>query len=57
MVAMNRISDLILIYTPSGTTNSAVAIMEAKTPKIIENAEGMCKIFSRAGPGYFDKRR
>ena len=24
-----------------GTTNSAVAILEGKTPKIIENAEGM----------------
>lgn len=23
-----------------GTTNSAVAVMEGKTPKIIENAEG-----------------
>jgi activator of 2-hydroxyglutaryl-CoA dehydratase len=24
-----------------GTTNSCVAIMEGKTPKVIENAEGM----------------
>lgn len=27
-------------YSP-GTTNSAVAIMEGKVPKIIENAEGL----------------
>lgn len=26
-----------------GTTNSAVAIMEGKTPKIIENSEGQFK--------------
>ena len=24
-----------------GTTNSCVAVMEGKTPKVIENAEGM----------------
>lgn len=32
-----------------GTTNSAVAVMEGKSPKIIENAEGKSgKIFSPA---------
>jgi molecular chaperone DnaK len=32
-----------------GTTNSAVAVMEGKQPRIIENSEGMCthiKIFT-----------
>jgi molecular chaperone DnaK len=29
-----------------GTTNSAVAIMEGKTPRIIENSEGMLSIVS-----------
>lgn len=29
-----------------GTTNSAVAIMEGKTPKIIENSEGQSSIAS-----------
>ena len=27
-----------------GTTNSAVAIMEGKTPKIIENSEGELRL-------------
>ncbi len=29
-----------------GTTNSAVAIMEGKTPRIIENAEGIAASFT-----------
>jgi molecular chaperone DnaK len=28
-----------------GTTNSAVAVMEGKVPRIIENSEGMLKIY------------
>jgi hypothetical protein len=28
-----------------GTTNSAVAVMEGKTPKIIENSEGNYQLF------------
>lgn len=28
-----------------GTTNSAVAVMEGKIPRIIENAEGMYDMF------------
>lgn len=35
----------VLTSISSGTTNSAVAVMEGKAPRIIENAEGMCKIF------------
>lgn len=31
-----------------GTTNSAVAVMEGKTPRIIENSEGKPPIASRA---------
>jgi hypothetical protein len=30
----------LLTSLPSGTTNSAVAVMEGKIPKIIENSEG-----------------
>jgi hypothetical protein len=30
----------LLTSSPSGTTNSAVAVMEGKIPKIIENSEG-----------------
>ena len=30
----------LLTASPSGTTNSAVAVMEGKVPKIIENSEG-----------------
>lgn len=30
-----------------GTTNSAVAIMEGKTPKIIENSEGRSSYLSK----------
>jgi hypothetical protein len=37
-----QIIDSIWLIRSAGTTNSAVAIMEGKTPKIIENSEGMC---------------
>lgn len=35
-----------------GTTNSAVAIMEGKTPKIIENAEGQFSMYNQAHPRF-----
>lgn len=45
----HHILNRVLTSMSSGTTNSAVAVMEGKAPRIIENAEGMCKIFLPPG--------